>query len=357
MIRNLVCWTAALFVAGSSLSFTLPAKAELLVTNFFFNTVDLYDDQTGQLIQSGFFAPPVGPQEVLGLSGIAVNPSNNHVYVSSRFFDRIYVFDGWTGQPLPSAPGGQPGLFKQLATGSQPAGLAVDSSGNLYVANNGGTSVDVFDSSATQINTISDGGQLLNLPSGLTFDDSGDLFITTLSGTNVLRYSGGNLSQFAPPNQNGLPYVPSGVLVGPEGEVYVADVFSNGIFKYASDGSEITSPGGAPFIEVDLPNIPPSATHPNAPSGLVFDDNGDLLVAVLGPTNPFTLPSEVHGALLRYGSEDGSLLQELGLRLPPASGLALTIVPEPATAINLGLLGSGAVAWLAFRRRRRWPPR
>jgi sugar lactone lactonase YvrE len=326
MIRHFVRLTAMLLIAGSCLAWGLRADAGILVTDFFFNTVDLYDDATGQLIETGFFAPPAGPQEVLGLAGIAVDTAENIAYASSRFLDRIYVFEATTGEPLVAGPGGTPGLFKQLPAGSQPAGLAVDTAGNLYVANNGGTTVDVFDRSANPIDTISDGAQLLKLPSGLTFDESGDLFITTMAGANVLRYSGSNLSQFTPPNQNGMPFVPNGVVVGPEGEVFVADVFSNGIFKYAADGTEITADGGGPFIEIDLPGIDPSPQHPNAPSGLAFDEDGNLLVAALGPTNPFD-DGESHGALLRLSSEDGSLLQELGLDLPPLSNLALVSIP------------------------------
>ena len=51
-----------------------------------------------------------------------------------------------------------------------------------------------------------------------------------------------------------------------------------------------------------------------------------MLVAALGPTNPSD-DGESHGALLRLSSEDGSLLQELGLDLPPLSNLALVSIP------------------------------
>ena len=129
MIRHLVRLTAMVVVAGPCLAWGLRADAEILVTNFFFNTVDLYDDQTGELIETGFFAPPVGPQEILGLSGIAVDATENIAYASSRFSDRIYVFEATTGEPMVIEPGGTPGLFKQLPDGSQPAGLAVDRAG------------------------------------------------------------------------------------------------------------------------------------------------------------------------------------------------------------------------------------
>src|SRR5438132_1279206 len=101
--RALICRAIArrfltLFCAALSLA-VLSARADagLLVTNYFFNSVDLYNDQTGALIQSGFYTPPSGSTPVLGLTGIVVDPVTKHVYVAGNQSDLIYVFDGRTG--------------------------------------------------------------------------------------------------------------------------------------------------------------------------------------------------------------------------------------------------------------------
>src|SRR5690606_21498712 len=136
-----------------------------------------------------------------GLAGIAVDYSTNRVYASGRFVDRVYVFDGLTGAPLPTSetPTGMAGVFAELATGAQPAGLAVDSSGRLYVANSGGTTVDIFDTSTgSLVDSISDAK--MASPSGLHLDADGNLFITNLGGTGTLRYDGTNVGIFALPD-------------------------------------------------------------------------------------------------------------------------------------------------------------
>lgn len=345
-LRLAVSAIAIVVCSGRTLS------AEVLVTNFFFNTVDLYDDQTLQLIQPGYFAANVGPGFVLGFAGLAVHPQRQQVFVSGRFSDQILVFDLQTGRPSANTPTGTPGLFKQLSSGAQPAGLAIDAAGNLYVANNGGISVDVFNSATgASVFSISDGGQSLVLPSGLTFDAQGRLFISSMGGTKLFTYAGGVLTPFAGGNAAGMPYVPSGVAVRSNGEVLVADVFTNYVFKYNAAGAEITGPGGSPFMTIDLPDTS-GATHPNAPSGLAIDSQGQLIVAVLGPTNPFTPPYVVHGALMRFNPETGELVGPQRYELAPLSAIALASTGRTykhwSGAAENGLLGD-AGNWLIAR--------
>jgi sugar lactone lactonase YvrE len=298
-------------------------------------------------------APPIeDPLIPLGLSDIVINPVNQQVFVSGRFVDRVFVFDGLTGNPIPASqtPSGIEGVFLEVPTGSQPAGLEIDSSGNLYVASNGGTTVDIYDSvSGAGMGSISD--DLIALPSGLTFDAAGDLFITNLGGTGTLRWDGTDVTTFAAPTAAG-PFAPNSVLVDAAGQVYVADVFGDGIHKYMADGTEITGATG-PFINID-PFMPDPSVEPsfdvNAPAGLLFDRDGNILVAVLGATNPGE--GDLNGALLRF-APDGTFIEALGTKLPPLSSLVFAPepIPEPST---LALLATGgALGLIALRRRRR----
>ncbi|MBN1852022.1 MAG: hypothetical protein JW829_04830 [Pirellulales bacterium] len=341
--------------AGYLLWWAAPARANSLVTNLFYNTVDLYDDQTGQLIQQGFFAPSVNPGDPQFLTDVIVDPVNHRGYVSANGPDisdktRIYYFDAATGAALPSPSGGADGVFLEWEADTfSPAGLALDAAGNLYVANQGGLNVDKYDTTGTLVNSYGDGGTSIQKPSGLAFGPDGDLFVSNFdSGMTVkINTTTGDIFLAASPGING-PFHPNGVLVGPGGEFYVADVFGNHVFKYGPDGVEITGPSGESFITIDLPNIPPEATHPNAPSGLDWDEDGNLLVAVLGPTNPFTPPYEVHGALLRFSAGDGSLLQALAYGLPPASSVArIPTVPSADFDHDEDVDGNDFLIWQA----------
>ncbi|MEX0939467.1 MAG: PEP-CTERM sorting domain-containing protein [Pirellulales bacterium] len=349
-MRYRFCAAAALLLVFTVFP-TSVAHADLLVTNFFFGTVDRYDENTGALLQPGFMAPPIDdPLVPLGLADIVVNPANQQVFVSGRFSDRVYVFNGLTGEPIPGAqtPSGIDGVFLQLTSGQQPAGLEVDSSGKLYVANNGGTTIDIFDAvSGASMGTISDPS--IALPSGLTFDAAGDLFITTLGGAGTLRWDGTDVTSFAAPTVVG-PFAPNSVLVDAAGQVYVADVFGDGIYKYMADGTEIPGASG-PFINID-PFMPDPSVTPsfdvNAPSGLLFDQDGNILVAVLGATNPGE--GDLNGALLRF-APDGTFIEALGTKLPPLSSLVSAPVPEPSSVALL--MTGGAVGLFALLRKRR----
>jgi sugar lactone lactonase YvrE len=351
-----VAWLAFWVCVGPFFCSAPRARADLLlVTNVFFNSVDLYHGGTGQLVTAGFFAPSVEPGQVLYLADVVVNPLNNRAYVSANFPDetnttRIYHFDALTGTPLPSPVGGSDGVFLEFSGGSvSPAGLALDSAGNVYVANQGGVTVDKYDLSGNHVRSYGDNGASVLYPTGLAFGPDGTLFVTNFgTGATVnVDVDTGDIVTVTTPGQNG-PTAPNGIAVGPGGESYVADVFGNHVFKFDSHGTEITRPDGTPFITIDLGEIP-GATHPNAPSGLTFDADGNLLVGVLGPTNPFQDGS--NGALLRFSVDDGSLLQTLGFPLPPAGGLAF-VVPEPSALVLFVVGCLGVACWGRQRRRR-----
>ena len=96
-----------------------------------------------------------------------------------------------------SRPNGTPSLFRLGYPGdgsilNSPAGLAFDSSGNLYTANfNGGVSeygsIAKFTPNGTPSLFVSDpgNGSILNSPLGLAFDSTGSLYVANLYGGNI----------------------------------------------------------------------------------------------------------------------------------------------------------------------------
>jgi sugar lactone lactonase YvrE len=139
------------------------------------------------------------------------------------------------------------------------AGLAFDSSGNLYIANFWGTVgnkvVKVSPDGITS-DFIHDYGQLGN-PSALAVDSSGNLYVADSRG--IFKISpDGYISSFP-----GGGYGPDALAFAPNGDLYVGNYGNNTVSKVTPDGVVTT------FVASGL----------DGPVALAFDSSGNLYVA------------------------------------------------------------------------------
>ncbi len=330
-----------------SCSFSGTVSAELVATGFFSGTIERFDPVSGE--QSTFADLKSTGDPFPGLAGITFSQGSNLLYASARISNRVYRVDATSGSVLG---------FTQLGGDSQPAGLALDATGNLYVANNGSNSVSVLDANGSVVRTINlpDVGLGNNLPSGLAFDAQGRLVISSFAGAGLFRFDPANdtVTPFAAgPTANGQ------VAIDAAGDIYVGGAaFSNDVLKFNADGT----PVGSPFLTIDdtppenplLPQPPQDYVSPDfsSPSGVAIDQDGNLMVAALGRTNP-TNPDDgfqSNGGLWKF-SPAGDLLQTFGTAgtLTPLSDVTvITAIPEPGAAAVL--VGAGML--LTLRRRR-----
>lgn len=196
------------------------------------------------------------------------------------------------------------------ATGAQlnsPAGLAVDSSGNLYISDEGNNVVRKVDAGTGTITTyagsstaknVGDGGpassaQLYN-PEGLAIDSSGNLYIGTWTrvrkvdaGTGVITTVAGNgLYGFS--GDNGLAINasvnrPNGLALDKEGNLYIADPMSYSVRKVAASTGIITTVAGVSGSYPVGLNVgdggPATSAFLNYPNGVAVDSSGNLYIA------------------------------------------------------------------------------
>jgi uncharacterized protein (TIGR03437 family) len=286
---------------------------------------------------------------------------------------------------------------------TQPVGVALDAQGNLYIADRDGNAIRRIDAASSVITTVAgtevagytgDGGPAtsarLNSPNAVAIDVSGNLYIAD-SGNNVIRKvdatkqtittiagtgAAGAGADSVPAVKSSLNY-PSSLAVE-DTQLFIADTRNNlvrhvdlgtglidtpGIFVRSTDcrtstlcaPQAITLRNGQLWIAdtnncrvgtVDYPGYfnaryggtkticgpgggdgtPASTAQINQPSGLVFDDEGNLYISERGSSRirfvPFNSPiiATVAGTGLAGFSGDGQLAVNATLSAP--AGLA-----------------------------------
>lgn len=237
----------------------------------------------------------VGVQTTLGSNfsspyGLAVDGSGN-VYVADSGTNSVKEIVAVNGS-IPASP-----TIDTIASGfSQPAGVAVDSSGNVYVADSGdGVVYEVMavNGSIPASPTVVALGASFVQPYGVAVDSIGNVYVADAGASEVDEVLAVNGIIPAAPTvvSLGSGYSsPSGLAVDSSGDVFVADTGNGAVEEIVAVNGSI--PANATF------NILSSAFQ--LPYGIALDGNGNLyvvdvdtnylseIVAVSGsiPTNP-----------------------------------------------------------------------
>ncbi len=167
----------------------------------------------------------------------------------------LFVADNGTGQVDQFSPTGNLTVF---ASGLLAGGLAVDSAGNVYVANDNNGQIDRFNSKGVEDSTPFATG--LTSPGGLTFDSNGNLFAAD-SGSGMIDKitPSGQLSTFY---SNPLSS-PTELKFDTSGNLFVSNFSQGTVQKFALGSTTPTT-----FVSGLV-----------SPAGLAFDASGNLFVA------------------------------------------------------------------------------
>ena len=246
---------------------------------------------------------------VLGVpDGVAVDSAGNfyiaeedHMRIRKVTPDGTIITVAGNGTVGYSGDGG-PATQAQLG---DPAAVAVDAAGNLYIADTDNSVIRKVTPGGTITTIAGRGGSgysgdegpatsaLLNNPWGVAADPAGNLYIadtgnnrirkvaldgtiTTLAGNGWLGYSGDG-----GPAVNAAFHYPYGVAVDTAGNVYVADSGNSAIRKIAPSGI-ITTVAGTGAYGYSGDGGPASSARLAQPNGVAVDGAGNLYIADTG---------------------------------------------------------------------------
>ena len=194
---------------------------------------------------------------------------------------------------------------------NQPYGVAVDSLGNVYVAEQGNSRIQKFDSNGgylTQWGGQGSGNGQFSGSVGVAVDRHDNVYVTDWGSHRIQKFdsNGHYLTQWGSNGSgNGQFSGPVGVAVDRSGNVYVADTLNHRIQKFDSNGRYLTQWGSNGSGNGQF----------NQPHGVAVDSSGNVYVADKGYQRIQKFDSN-GGYLTQWGSNgsgNGQFKEPLGI--------------------------------------------
>jgi sugar lactone lactonase YvrE len=309
------------------------------------------------------------PDGFYGGGVVAATPSN--VYVVDEFNKRIQRYTS-TVPPTTyahSAALSGPGLGDgQL---SSPRGAAVDSAGNLYVADSGNDRIQKFDGDGAFLakwGSDGSGDGQMNQPYDVTVAPDGSVYVADTVNHRIQKFTstGMFLAKWGGAGTgDGQLVQPEGVATDSAGNVYVADSGNDRIQKFSASGAFIAKFGSTGAGDGQL----------NRPSDIAVDTSGTIYVLDGGNSRvqrfgeggaPISLIPQ--GSIPPSPPGPGKTPKKksgLWHLIPPGPGCETTtgamcfveiVIPEPGEVTASTPAGGAGASMVAMRGRKAQPP-
>ena len=190
---------------------------------------------------------------------------------------------------------------------SEPKGVALDGSGNLLVADYGNSAIRRVVLATGAVSTLTAGASSYSEPQGVAVDGDGNIYVANTDVGNLIKINpAGVVSILAQaPLLQSRSY---GIAVDGGGNVYVTSYNSSEISRVTPSGT-VSIVAGSLTLEGNSDGQGTAARF-RAPTGLAFDNSGNLIIAdtlnhIIRRMNPLREVTTLAGSLDNSGSADG----------------------------------------------------
>lgn len=238
-----------------------------------------------------------GSAQFGGIFGMAIDSSGN-IYTADRNTNHVRkVTPSGVVTTLAGSTAGSADGTGSAAQFNYPVGVAVDASGNVYVADYNNSCIrkitpsGVVTTFAGSVSGYADGtgtAAKFTGPSSIAIDGAGNLYVSDASGNRIRKVTpGGVVTTIAGSGAIGSAdgtgtaaqfNKPDHIAIGPDGNLYVADTYNNRIRKVTPGGVVTTIAGSGVASYADGTG---TAAQFNLPYGLNVDSLGNLFIADL----------------------------------------------------------------------------
>ena len=188
-----------------------------------------------------------------------------------------------------------------------PTGIAIDSQGNAYVADEWANRISIFDPNGEFVakwGALGDGDGQFNKPSGLAMDRDDNLYVVDSVNHRIQRFTkdGKFLAKWGSfGSDDGQFNLPWGIEIDPAGDVYVADWRNDRIQKFTPNGAFLMKFGSSGSGDGEF----------DRPTSVAVDKDGTIYVTdfrndrlqVFDPDGAFITKLHGEATLSQWGRE------------------------------------------------------
>ncbi len=227
---------------------------------------------------------------------------------------------------------------------SAPSAVAVDRTGNVYVAETGNHRIQKIAAGSGALSVLAGNGTagysgdnssataaMLNFPSGVAVDAGGNaVYIADTQNNRIRKVSAGTITSIVAPDA-GLK-APGGIATDGGKNLYIADT-GNHLVRRVSSSNVIATIAGADVARTLGDSGPAAAARLNSPSGIAVDSSGNLAIADSNNSRLRYVDAATRTILTRAGTGDAGYSGDNG----PAGGAMISAAFGAAFDVGGGI--------------------